>query len=258
MLSETSPLVLVTGSAGRIGQAVVAELIRRGQRVRGFDRHPTPGASDRVVGDLGDFARLLRAVTGVDTVIHLAATPDDDEFESQLVPANVIGLHHVLEAARQGGVRRLMLASTGQVNWWQQREGPWPIRAEDPVTPRLWYAATKVFLEAAGRAYAKSFGLKVLVVRLGWCPRTPEQVAEIAASQLTRDIYLSPGDAGRFFAEAVERPDWPEFAIVFAASQPIEIARFDLARTKALLGWAPAERWPQGTEIITGEPPVSK
>ena len=41
--------VLVTGSAGRIGRAVCAELLARGHRVRGFDRVPSPGPDDRVM-----------------------------------------------------------------------------------------------------------------------------------------------------------------------------------------------------------------
>jgi nucleoside-diphosphate-sugar epimerase len=39
----STPKVLVTGSAGRIGRAVVAELRARGLPVCGFDRLPTPG-----------------------------------------------------------------------------------------------------------------------------------------------------------------------------------------------------------------------
>ena len=54
-------MVLVTGSAGRIGRAVVAELQTRGLPVRGFDRVPTPGLADCVVGDLTDGQALLRA-----------------------------------------------------------------------------------------------------------------------------------------------------------------------------------------------------
>ena len=51
---DGSPTVLVTGSAGRIGRAVVAELTARGRPVRGFDRVATPGLTDCIVGDLTD------------------------------------------------------------------------------------------------------------------------------------------------------------------------------------------------------------
>ena len=240
--------ILVTGSSGRIGRAVVAELVRRGHTVRGFDRVPTPGLADCIVGDLGDRAAIDCAMRGVRCLIHLAATPDDDDFFTQLLPNNIAGLYHVMESARTAGVARIVLASSGQVNWWQQRAGRFPIRAEDPPSPRSWYAATKMFMEAAGRGYAEMHGISVIVARLGWCPRTREQEAEIAASELFRDIYFSPGDAGRFFACAAEAPDTVRHAVVYAASRPLQRERFDMSGAATLLGYEPRECWPQGIE----------
>jgi nucleoside-diphosphate-sugar epimerase len=238
------PLVLVTGSAGRIGQAVVRELRARRWPVRGFDRVPTPGVEDAVVGDLTDPAAVERAVRGAGTVVHLAATPDDDDFLTQLLPNNIIGPYHVLEAARRAGVGRLVLASSGQVTWWQRERGPWPIRAEDPPSPRYWYAAAKVFVEAAGKAFAESFGLSVIVARLGWCPRTADHARELAAIPWGPDVYLSPGDAGRFFACAVEAPAAVRHAVVYATSQPVQQALYDLEPARALLSFEPKDRWP--------------
>ncbi|MBY0232335.1 MAG: NAD-dependent epimerase/dehydratase family protein, partial [Gemmataceae bacterium] len=70
--------VLVTGSAGRIGSAVVKELDAQGIPVRGFDLVPTPGA-EHVAGTLTDADAIKRAMQGVETLVHLAATPDDDD-----------------------------------------------------------------------------------------------------------------------------------------------------------------------------------
>jgi nucleoside-diphosphate-sugar epimerase len=243
--------VLVTGSAGRIGRAVVAELQARGLPVRGFDRAPTPGLTDAVVGNLTDAEALRRAAEGVGTLVHLAATPDDADFLTELLPNNIVGVYHVFEAARQAGVRRLVLASSGQVVWHQRFTGPLPIRATDPVTPRAWYAAAKVFLEAAGRAYAEAHGLSVIAARLGWCPRTPEHVAELRATAWGPDVYLSPGDAGRFFACAVQAPADVRFAIVYATSKPVREAVYDLEEVRRLLGYEPRDVWPEGTEVIT-------
>ena len=242
--------VLVVGSAGRIGQAVVAELRRRKLPVRGFDIVKTPGLDDCVVGDITKPEGLHRAADGIGTLIHLAATPDDDDFPTKLLPNNLVGVYHVMEAARLGGVRRLVLASSGQVNWWQRTAGNLPVRVEDPPSPRYWYAATKMFLEAIGRGYAETHGLSVIVVRLGWCPRTPEQVQEIAASEWAQDVYLSPGDAGRFFACAVEARTDIRFAIVYASSKPIHRVHFDLEPAKNLVGFVPQETWPQGIEVV--------
>ncbi|MCE9604938.1 MAG: NAD(P)-dependent oxidoreductase [Planctomycetia bacterium] len=246
---DTHATVLVIGSAGRIGRAVVAELLACGMPVRGFDLVPTPGLADSVVGSITDADALRAAMRDVGTLIHLAATPDDDgdNFLTQLLPNNIVGVYHVLEAARACGVRRLILASSGQVNWYQRQSGPLPVRAVDPPSPRYWYAATKMFLESIGRGFAETHGLSVIVVRLGWCPRTPEQVQEIDASEWAQDVYLSPGDAGRSFAAAVRAPAIP-FAILYAQSKPLHHTYHDLEPTKTLLGFEPSESWPEGIE----------
>jgi nucleoside-diphosphate-sugar epimerase len=244
-------LVLVTGSSGRIGQAVVAELTRQQIPARGFDRVPTAGLSDMAVGELQDPASLARAMTGVETLIHLAATPDDDDFLRELVPNNVIGVYHALETARQAGVRRLILASSGQVVWHRRGTGPWPVRVDDPPTPRAWYAACKLFLEGAGRAMVEGHGLSVIAVRLGWCPRTKGQVEEIAGCDWAQDVYLSPSDAGRFFACAVRASADIRWAVVYATSKPCHIHRYDLEPARVLLGYEPRDVWPQGIEVVT-------
>lgn len=218
--------------------------------MRGFDRVPTPGLADMVIGEIGDRAALDRAMSGIECLIHLAATPDDDDFFARLVPDNIVGFYHVMEAARAAGVRRLVLASSGQVNSAQQLTGPFPIHPNDPPSPRYWYAATKMFMESIGYSFAERHGMSVIVARLGWCPRTLAQVAEIAAADWAQDVYLSPGDAGRFFACAVEAPADLRHAVVYAASQSVSCERFDLAPTKALLGYEPRERWPQGIEVV--------
>jgi uronate dehydrogenase len=251
----TSPLILVTGSSGRVGRAVVRELSARGKTVRGFDRVPTPGLADSQVGDLSDADAVRRAMAGVHTLIHLAATPDDADFLTELVPNNIVGVYHVLTEAERAGVRRAVLASSSQVVWYQRPVGPWPVRVDDPPTPRHWYAAAKVFLEAAGRAFVEAGRLpSAIAVRLSWCPRTRAQVDEIAASDWAKDGYFSPGDAGRFFACCVDAPDSLKFAVVFGASKPLSgVERVDLEPARRLLGYEPQDVWPQGIEIVTGE-----
>jgi uronate dehydrogenase len=241
-MSET---VLVTGSSGRIGRAVVAELLRRGREVRGFDIAAEPAFPGAIAGHLGDRAALDRAMAGVSCLVHLAATPDDDEFSARLVPNNITGLHNAMESAREAGVRRIVLASSGQVNWWQQQRGPFPIREDAPVSPKYWYAATKMFMEAIGRGFAEIHGISIISARLGWCPR-PGQEAEIAASECAQDVYFSPGDAGRFFACCVEAPESVRHLIVNAASRPARTARLDMGVAREILGYEPRDTWPGG------------
>ena len=106
--------VLVTGSAGTVGRPVCEALARRGHAVRGFDRAPTPELADAVVADLADGEAVRAAVRGIDAVVHLAAQPVEAPF-AELVGPNVVGLYNVMDAAREEGVRRIVLASSMMV-----------------------------------------------------------------------------------------------------------------------------------------------
>jgi uronate dehydrogenase len=252
--------ILVTGSAGRIGRAAVAELIARGHVVTGFDIRQTPGLPTErsIVARLADVDMLREAASGVDAIIHLAATPDDarfprgnppddsDNFIAELVPNNVIAPYQIMEAARTLKIPRVILASTGQVIDGHLKIGNIPVDPASPPLPRYLYACTKVFLEALGQVYSRQHGIDVLAVRLGWCPRDAGQVEEIHHSEHGQDVYLSPGDAGRFFAAAVEAASLPSFAVLYATSRFTHKLRYDLTATRELLGWEPREKWPDG------------
>lgn len=257
----TLQAVLITGSAGRLGRAAVRELTARGHTVIGFDVRPTPGLPPEQshVASLSDVEALRRAARGVGCIIHLAATPDDacyprgtppndgDNFVSELVPNNIIGPYQILETARTLGIPRVVLASTGQVIDGHLRDGHIPVTPATPPRPRYLYACTKVFLEALGQVYAKEHGLTVLAVRLGWCPRDIGQVKEIEASPRAQDVFLSPGDAGRFFAATVEAETLSGFAVLFATSRFTHALQYDLSESKRLLNWDPHEQWPTGS-----------
>jgi uronate dehydrogenase len=248
--------VMITGSAGRLGRAAVRALVAAGESVVGYDLRPTPGlpAEQSIVGGLDDVDEMSRAVAGAKCLIHLAATPDDapgpggvgDNFVAELVPNNVVGPYQVMEAARRGGVPRIVLASTGQVLDGYLRNDQIPVRTDVFLRPRYLYACTKVFLEALGQVYAVKHGMSVMAVRLGWCPRDAGQVAEIRASELARDVYLSPGDAGRFFTAAVQAEPWPGFAVVNVTSRFTHRERYDLSDATRLTGWVPTEKWDMG------------
>jgi uronate dehydrogenase len=261
LATDPAAPVLVTGSAGRLGRAAVTALVEAGVTVRGFDRLPSPGLPDAAIAELTDVDAVRKAVAGCRAVVHLAAAPDDanyprkpapddgDNFLSQLVPGNLVGLYNVMEAARVHGVPRVILASSGQVMDGHFDAGNLPITVTMPTRPRYLYAATKVFMEAVGHAYARCHGLNVLVVRLGWCPRDLGHVAEIAADPDCQDVFLSPTDAGSFFERAVNAP-WVGEHTVYVTSRPTHRLCYDLRPTTKLLGWEPRETWPTGAEAF--------
>lgn len=240
--------VLVTGSAGAIGQPVCAELLRRGHRVRGLDRVATPGLDDAVLVDVGDRQAVRAAVRGVDSVVHLAAYPDDADFELLEGP-NVRGLFNVLDAARREEVQRVILASSIQAlgQWWDTSRST-PAGARDGL-PMNHYALTKVWAEHMGEMYARCYGVSVLAVRIAFMVRDAVEARRLA-EQRVFDMYLSRGDVGRFFALAVEAPAF-DFAVVYAVGAGGERV-FDMEPARRLLGFEARERWPEGLGF---EPP---
>jgi len=233
--------VLVTGAAGAIGRPVCAELRAGGHAVRAFDLQPTPDVDDAVVGDITDRDAVSSATLGMDAVIHLAAIPTDAPLDALLGP-NVLGTHHVLEAASEHGARRVVLSSTIQTIGQLSRERR--VTAEDRA-PGNHYALTKIWLEEMGAMAARKHGLSVVVPRIAWMVRNAaeaKRMNELGAY----DVYLSPRDAARFFRIAVEASH-VDFSVMFVAG-PEGGERFDLEPARRL-GFEPRDRFPEGLDF---------
>ncbi len=166
---------LVTGGAGFIGRHVVGELLDRGVAVRALDDfsrarpgslesvHGRPGYLGLVQGDVADPAALRRGLMGVDTVFHLAAAVDVGASVQGPVPvirANVLGALNVLEAARAGQLR-LVLVSTCHVYASASR----PLDERAPAAPASPYAASKLAADDLAAGYRRAFGLRLTIVR---------------------------------------------------------------------------------------------
>ena len=100
--------VLITGSAGHLGEALMRHLPRLGHAPVGLDIIETPFTD--FVGSVGDRALVRRAMAGVDAILHTAtlhkphvATHSKQDF----VATNITGTLALLEAAAALGITRL-------------------------------------------------------------------------------------------------------------------------------------------------------
>ena len=86
--------ILITGAAGQVGSQLIEGMGDR-YALRGLDRSPVE-LEDSMVGDVGDYATMLKATEGMDAAIHL--TGIDHEWEGVL-QTNLVGTYNLLEAA---------------------------------------------------------------------------------------------------------------------------------------------------------------
>lgn len=223
--------MLVTGPGGRIGPHILPEFKNR-YDLRLLDRQPLDGEPDTIIADLSDIPTLKQAFTGVDVVLHLAATSDEAPFMEQLLPNNIIGAYNVYQAAVEAGVRRVVFASTMQTISGYSRETT--VQITDPPRPGTIYACTKLWGESLGRWYHEKHGLEVVCIRIGaFQPYDSPALLRVGL----RAWWLSPRDAVGAFTAAIEK-EGLGYGVLFATSKTsVEFA--SRAAMKDLLDYEP-------------------
>jgi len=99
--------VLVTGGTGALGRHVVTRLRSQGHRARILTRHPN-GHFDAVQGDLATGAGLIKAVDGMDAIIH-AGSATTQVTKAQSI--DVVGTRRLLAMAREAGIKHVVYVS---------------------------------------------------------------------------------------------------------------------------------------------------
>lgn len=164
---------MVTGGLGFLGQVLVARLGELGERVVDYNRRE--GFSDDadhifVQGELSDLGRLLTAIRehDVDRIVHTAAMSHPGYSRAMpytTVQANIVGTTTVLEAARLGGISRVVNLSSEAAYGPQQGD---LLREDALPMPEDIYGATKLTTEHLTRLYGALYGIETLSLRVGW------------------------------------------------------------------------------------------
>ena len=164
---------LVTGGAGFIGSHVVEKLTAMGNQVFIYDLpatkdRPLPADAVFIPGSVLDQESLRIAMVGIDAVYHLAAIADvKDVYEDPTYAEsiNVRGTINVLEAARRGGVPRVIYGST---TWVYSESNSEVVDEDTPLkAPEHLYTATKLTSEYYCVCYDKLYGVASTILRYG-------------------------------------------------------------------------------------------
>lgn len=165
---------LVTGGGGFIGSHLVRVLVRAGARVRVIDSDPAGaqrhlsdlrGDFEWLDGDVRDAELMARACRDVEVVYHLAAVasvPYSVAHPAETHATNVTGTLNTLIAARDAGVRRVVVSSSCAV----YGDSPVTPKSErQPPAPVSPYGAQKLAAEGYCRAFTSAYGLETTALR---------------------------------------------------------------------------------------------
>ena len=179
----------MTGGAGLVGSHIVDELVKDGAVVRVFDSFVrgkaqhlesarANGEVDIVQGDLRDREALHQALKGIDYVFHEAAAwlrlcQTDPRLSLEV---NIIGTFNLLEACVEGGIKKIVAASSSSV---YGEASYLPADENHPFNNDLFYGASKVTNEQHYRAFYEKYGLDYVAFRYlnVYGPRQPYEAA---------------------------------------------------------------------------------
>lgn len=226
--------VLVTGSSGHLGEALMIMLAEAGHTPLGLDARPGPRTD--VVASITDVEAVRRSVARVEVVLHSATLhkPHVATHSTQaFVDVNVSGTLNLLEAAADAGLRGLVFTSTTSAFGASLRptaDGP-AVWIDETVVdvPKNIYGATKTAAEGLCHLFHRTRGLPCLVLRTSrFFPEDDDDPAARAAwhgENLKANEFLHRRvdieDAARAHIDAMQRLGALDFGrYVISATTP--------------------------------------
>jgi UDP-glucose 4-epimerase len=162
--------ILVTGSSGHLGEALMRVLGERGDDVVGLDVVQSPFTT--VVGSVADRECVRSCVAGIDAIVHTATLHKPhvgSHRRSDFVDTNITGTLNLLEEAASTGLQRFVFTSTtsafGRALTPAEGEpAAWITEDVRPV-PRNIYGVTKTAAEDLCELVHRDHGLPCLILR---------------------------------------------------------------------------------------------
>ncbi len=168
--------ILVTGGAGFIGSHIIDALLEKGNEVKCIDNFSSGRKEfieqsmdkglELIEGDLLNRDDIKKALSGCDTVFHLAANPDvrlGVENTEVHLEQNIIATYNLLEEMRKADVKKIAFTSSSTV-YGEAEQIPTP-ESYGPLIPISLYGASKLAAEGLISAYCHTFDMQSVIYR---------------------------------------------------------------------------------------------
>ena len=246
--------IAITGAGGNVGRELLDAF--DDSEVLAFT-HSEHDDIDSERLDVTDPDDVTEKLDDIDVVIHLAGASSPDADWEAVSATNIQGTKHVLDAAVENAVDRVVFASSnhavGRYNVDVERDDPEtmtlgyaePVRGEAPPRPDSFYGVSKVACEGLTNYYADLEGLDVVNLRIGWymtrdALRTETDDGEPGRVRFARAIWLSPRDCRDIHRKAAT-VDLPETPVTVNAVSRNDDRFHSITETIRLLGYEPRD-----------------
>lgn len=210
--------VMVTGASGDFGSCIIPEILARGHEVVGLSRRPHSMPSPlyrHVSADIRDADAVGKAMSGIDAVVHLAWTTHPMHDIEATRAIDVGGTRAVVTAMERAGVSRLVTASSVMA-YGANADNPPLLTESEPLRPSAKHVYSKHKAEAEALIAASSVNAVIVratnIMGRGTTGVTQEGFATPAILGMKggRNLFqfVHPDDLARFFADALDRPEW--------------------------------------------------
>jgi nucleoside-diphosphate-sugar epimerase len=268
--------LVVTGGSGKLGHAVVRDLVGHGHGVVNVDLVADPDpACDFRRADLGELGQAMEVLEGADAVVHLAAIPRPGlSTEEVTFRTNVASTFNVFSAACTLGLRRVVWASSETTLGlpFDDSKPYFPVDEEQPTVAKSSYALSKILGEEMARYFSERWGVPFVGLRIsnvfderdyervpgfqadaalrswnawGWVDR--RDVAQ--ACRLALEARTSGADVFIVAAEdtVMERPNGELVAEIFPSVPLREVGEHEtllsIDKARRVLGYEPQHSW---------------
>jgi UDP-glucose 4-epimerase len=225
--------VLLTGASGGVGRVVRPVLAGAGWDVQRFDiAHGQ---------DLRDPRAVLEAMRGCSAVVHAGALAHDSAGSpADIVATNVLGTWHVLAAAEQCGVSRVVYFSSAQVFGFAEGEGEpayLPVDDDHPVKASRPYGMSKRLAEEMCRAWTTRTAIPTIVLRPVMI-LNDKGLAAYSADTAELGAFVHVDDVAAAVLLALAGDGDGHHRLTLCGPGP-----FDTSRAETILGWQATRTW---------------
>ena len=231
--------ILLTGASGALGRQIARGLGEAGYALRLTDiapfPDPLPPGAAFTAADLVDGPAIASLAEGCRTILHFGGVSVERPFDEVLGP-NIVGLHHIYEAARQARARMVFASSNHTVGFHPRNA---PLDADCALRPDGYYGLSKAYGELMGGIYFEKHAVESVHVRIGSCLPAPVDARMLST-------YLSYADLVRLLVRCIEAPTVGNCVVWGASANARTFWRDDAS---AVLGWIPQDT----ADIFAGE-----